>query len=267
MSKKKMTLVEIAEFTKYLFHDHYAGNWETWFSYLGPDSVYLGTGEPLLLGKDAITEHFKCFPRTKMDIIQEEYFPIWLGDYAAQVCGQIIVKSKSHPFCVTSHFTLGYRIIQEELKLIHQHISYEYMQHENGRALKLDADTIQFVRSLLLERPSDRRIPIRSGYQTVFVDPYTILYVQSRRKRTELVCIDRIISCNSPLWKLAKDLPNVFYPLHRGYLVNTLYIVSIRRFEAELISKITLPIPARTYMQVKEDLGDIIRNGQRSWEK
>lgn len=208
------------------------------------------------------TGAFQILYWEKMDIVQEGYFPIWLGDEAAQVCGQIIVKSKKNPFCVINHFTLGYRIIQEELKLVHQHVSYEYMQNETSNALKLNADAIQFVRSLLLEQPSGRRIPIRSGYQTIYVNPYTILYVQSRRKRTDLVCIDRIISCNTAIGKLAEELPNVFYPLHRGYLVNTLYIVSIRRFEAELISKITLPIPARSYMQVKQELTDIIRKGQ-----
>ena len=50
----------------------------------------------------------------------------------------------------------------------------------------------------------------------------------------------------------------VFYPLRRGYLVNTLYIVALRRFEAELISGISIPIPALTYTQVKRDLQELI---------
>ena len=51
-------------------------------------------------------------------------------------------------------------------------------------------------------------------------------------------------------------MPEVFYPLRRGYLVNTLYIVALRRFEAELISGIS--IPALTYTQVKRDLQELI---------
>lgn len=53
-------------------------------------------------------------------------------------------------------------------------------------------------------------------------------------------------------------MPEVFYPLRRGYLVNTLYIVALRRFEAELISGISIPIPALTYTQVKRDLQELI---------
>lgn len=63
-----------------------------------------------------------------------------------------------------------------------------------------------------------------------------------------------MISCNSSIGELAKQLPDVFYPLHRSYLVNTLYLLAVRRFEAELIDGITLPIPAQTYQQIKEDL-------------
>ena len=86
----------------------------------------------------------------------------------------------------------------------------------------------------------------------------TILYAQSRDKRTELVCVDRVVSCNYIYRELKERLPEVFYPLRRGYLVNTLFIVAVRRFEAELISGICIPIPALTYQQAKRDLQSII---------
>ena len=66
------------------------------------------------------------------------------------------------------------------------------------------------------------------------------------------------MSCNYIYRELKERLPEVFYPLRRGYLVNTLYIVALRRFEAELISGISIPIPALTYTQVKRDLQDLI---------
>ena len=54
-------LEELAVLTKELFHAHYAGDLERWFDYLCPDSIYLGTGEPMLFGGSAIREHFKGF--------------------------------------------------------------------------------------------------------------------------------------------------------------------------------------------------------------
>ena len=254
MAAKKIELEEVAALTKELFHAHYAGDLDKWFSYLCPDSVYLGTGEPLLFGGDAIREHFKGFTGKAVNIIEEEYFPVSLGDSAVQICGQIIVESLEGSFRVINHFTISYRIIGGELKMVHQHNSYEYMQPSESRGLNLDVNTTQFVRSLLLERPSGRRIPIRSGTQTIFVNSNTVLYVQSQRRKTEFVCIDRVVSCNSSIGEIAKELPDLFYPIHRGYLVNTLFIVAIRRFEVELISGLCIPIPSLTYMKVKEDL-------------
>ena len=261
MAKEKINLEEITKLTKELFHAHYAGNLEHWFSYLCPESVYLGTGEPLLFGGDAIRKHFEVFMGRQADIIQEEYFPIALSDCAAQVCGKIIVTNQDDCIRAISHFTIGYRIIGGEIKMVHQHNSYEYMQYEKGisSVIILDMNSMQFVRNLLLKQPPRKRIPIQSGKQTIYVNPYTILYVQSQRKNTEIVCIDRVISCNSPIGKLAKELPQEFYPLHRGYLVNTLYIVAIRRFEAELLSGLSLPIPALTYTQVKRDLQEMMQ--------
>lgn len=254
MAKEKINLEEVTALTRELFHEHYAGNLERWFSYLCPDSIYLGTGEPLLFGGDAIRENFKGFMGKEINIVQEEYYPVPLGSRAAQVCGQIIVESREKQFRVITSFTLGWRIIGGGLKLVLQHNSYEYMNEGKSETIKMDADTMRFVRSLLLERPARRRMALRSGTNTIFIDPYTVLYVQSCRKKTELVCIDRVISCNSPIGELRKELPDVFYSLHRSYLVNTLYLVAVRRFEAELINGIILPIPTLTYQQVKEDL-------------
>lgn len=257
MKMRKIDLKEITELSKELFHAHYAGNPEKWFSYLCTESIYLGTGEPLLFGGDTIREHFKGFEGKSANIVQEEYFPIALGELAAQVCGVIVVEDKKELIRVITHFTLGYRIINGEVKLVHQHNSYEYMnqgKHGKDNIINWDINTTQFVRNLLLEEMPKKRMAIHSGRQVIFVNPNMILYVQTQQKKTELVCVDKVISCNSTIGELAKELPAAFYPLHRGYLVNTLYIVAIRRFEVELLSGITLPIPAKNYMKIKQDL-------------
>lgn len=257
MKNEKINLKEITALSKELFHAHYAGNPEQWFSYLCTDSVYLGTGEPVLFGGNTIQKHFKCFEGISADIVQEEYYPIALGDQAAQVCGTIVVEDKKELIRVITHFTLGYRMLDGNLKLVHQHNSYEYMNqgsHGKSNIINWDINTTQFVRNLLLEESPTKRMEIHSGRQTLFVNPNLLLYVQAQQKQTELVCVDKVISCNSTIGELTKELPDVFYPLHRGYLVNTLYIVAIRRFEIELLSGITLPIPAKKYMKVKQDL-------------
>ena len=69
--EKKINLEEVAALTKTLFHAHYAGELEQWFSYLCNDSIYIGTGEPMLFGGNAIREHFKGFEGKAVNIVEE----------------------------------------------------------------------------------------------------------------------------------------------------------------------------------------------------
>ena len=263
MENKKIRLDKIVALTKELFHAHYAGKSEAWFSYLTSDSIFLGTGSPILIGKNSIENHFKVFLEKYANIIQENYFSTSLGEQTVQVCGQIILHGSKGVSKIINHFTVNYRLIGNEIKILHIHNSYEYMLPNEEKLLTMDGSTMQSIRSLLLEHPPGQRIAIRSGTQTAFVDLHTVLYVQSLGRKTEFVCIDKIISCNSSISEIAKELPEIFYPLHRGYLVNTLYITAIRRFEAVLISGITLPIPALTYQQAKKDLHESIQGRMR----
>ena len=65
------------------------GDLERWFDHLCPDSIYLGTSEPMLFGGSAIREHFKGFEGNAVDGVSEEYYPVPLGETAAQVCGRL----------------------------------------------------------------------------------------------------------------------------------------------------------------------------------
>ena len=85
MAKKKIDPEEVAALTKERCHAYYAGDLERWFSYLCPDSIYIGTGEPMLFGGDAIQSHFKAFQGQTAEVVEEEYYPIPLSDTAAQV--------------------------------------------------------------------------------------------------------------------------------------------------------------------------------------
>lgn len=268
MAKEKIDIEAVADLTKELFHHYYAGNPEPWFSHLCSESVYLGNGDQILFGGDVIRKHFQKFNGIKQaDIVRDEYYSIKLSDFCAQVYGQIVVKGTNAPYGAITEFTMIYRFKNGELKLIHQHNSYEYTQFSNTgktETIEMDMTTLRFVQQLVLDQPLNKRLAIHSGRQTVLVNPYMILYVQSKGKRTELICVDRIVDCNSSISEMKEKVPDFFFSIHRSYLVNTRYITAIRRFEVELISGITLPIPAVSYMQIKKDLNEMLQKSSRS---
>lgn len=106
MENKKIRLDKIVALTKELFHAHYAGKSEAWFSYLTSDSIFLGTGSPILIGKNSIENHFKVFLEKYANIIQENYFSTSLGEQTVQVCGQIILHGSKGVSKIINHFTV-----------------------------------------------------------------------------------------------------------------------------------------------------------------
>ncbi len=258
MATKKRNTDEILMIAKNIFHTYYSGDLDYWFSFLCPQSIYLGTGEPMLFGADAIKLHFSARAGNPQKILEEEYFPIQLSNRIIQVCGSITVGLEESDYKAITHFTMTFQLIGSEIILIHQHNSYEYMQQSAANetmVLPMDINTAEFVRQLLLDKNKNaKRITLKCKTQSIAVNTNSILYIQGHRKTTEVVCLDRIISCNRSIGELEQELPVQFYRIHKGYIVNKQYIVSVRRFEAELISGITLPIPAARYKKIRQEL-------------
>lgn len=253
---EKSILQNTLEITRTIFHDVYEkGNYDTWFSYLYVGSIYNCRGEPILYGANAIINHYKETLKPISNVVDEEYHRIYLEDKVDQVLGHITVRN-DNDFTVTSQFSITYKLIGNETKIVSQMMYYDHeFRTETGKCepLKMDLNTTKYVRKLLLDA-AGKRIPIKSAMQTIFVDPNTILYVNSQRKKTEIICIDRNLTANHSFGELCNILPNNFYSVRRGTLVNTSYITGIRYHELELISGINISIPEKKYSKVKSDL-------------
>lgn len=256
----KLNTSTAIELTKKILHDYFNGKMDLWISSLSDSCVWIGSGDQMLFGKPAIQKFFKRFEGTHLKISVEDYFSLTFPNNTIQIYGKIAVINSISSYHTTVYFTFIWQMIQQRPQIIYHHFSYEAskMDDRSLNGVKLNLNTRKFVRNLLLESPITQRLLIRSGKQNLFVDPNAIIYVESFGKKTELVCIDRVIVCNYSIGKIKDILPEGFYPVHRSYLINTFYITGLHRYEVEMISDITIPIPALNYMQVKEDLAKII---------
>ncbi|MDD6762581.1 MAG: LytTR family DNA-binding domain-containing protein [Clostridiales bacterium] len=262
MAKKIIDPDEAQKTMENIYRKFYDGEPELWFSYLCSRSVYIGGGETILFGGDIIKGHFSVFTGTNCKVLNYESYAIRLSDDTAQIYGKIKAGTSKYEDIVVTTFTCIWQLIKGEMKLVYQHMPHEYLQSNNpvnSKTMTLDVHTRQFVQSLMVYSQHKDRIVVKCGYQTMYVDPNSILYVESQRKKTKLVCVDREISCNMTFKEMLAMLPKEFYQIHRCYVVNTRYITAIRRFEAELIANIKIPVPALTYMQVKEDLSKMLK--------
>ena len=232
-------------------------DYKPWFSLLSRDSVFVCSGVPTLVGDVAIRSHFKNIPKEKQIISHITQSTLYLSTKCAQVYGYMITKGMNSAGYATTHFSMTYKLTGNTIKLVFQHMYFEY--HDKMLENKLDIHSIEFVKSVRANI-SGKRIPIESGTQTLLVDINTILYIDARKNKCELICLDRHILCNSSITKIQEFLNENFYLVRRGTIINLRYLTAFRYCEAELISGIKIPIPEKKYKTVKEDFRNILKN-------
>jgi len=254
---------DVVELTRYIIRNYYIGNLEPWFVHLHPCSVWVGTGEPMLFGAQAIMHHFKKFAGMEpQQIVCERYYRIPLGGHDAQVAGELTVTGRDSVYRVNVLFTLAYRYSRGQAKIVSHHFTYEFARTDEGNkgtALQMDICTHQFIKNLLVNHPQNKQITIKSGPRIMYIHPAMILYIEKTRGRgADIVCVDQVVPCTASLNEISEILPFNFYPIHRGYIVNMLYITSLKRYEVELISGAKIPVPARNYMNVKKNIEEYL---------
>lgn len=251
MPSKKLD--DVLDLSQEIIHDFYSGNTTAWLPYLCQKSVWAAATGPILFGADHIQGHLhKIAPATGIEIQQEDYFLIPVGAKAAAVLAQVDAAPGMPPYHIHSTYTLLYQASAKGLRLLLVHVGNEAAQSLCPE--KTSPYSLPFLRDLLPAASGSRRIAVPCLNQTLYLDPCTILYAKSNKAKTELHCLDKVMTCSIGINELTAQLPGHFYPIHRCYTINTHYLTAIRRYEAELMTGEKLPIPALTYMQAKKDL-------------
>ena len=251
-------LEDTVEITRAIVRGYYQGDFEPWFSRLCSGSVWLGTGERLLFGDQAIRDYFKGYTAPfHVRILREDYYPVPLNTRSGAVVAEVTVASPKKPdTTVSAIYTFVYQIVAEETKLMLLHAGYEFVSPlmVNTDAQKLQMSAYQFVRDVILNMPETKRIPIPVGIKTLYVQPHMIFYIKSIGRKTELYCTDKVILTELPIYKLNEMLPFDFCSIHRTYTVNSRYVTAIKRYEVTMVTGEKLPVPIHGFNEVKADL-------------
>ena len=254
----KAQLENTVELSRTITRSYYEGDMEPYLSHLCSKSIWLGTGGRVLIGGDAIRSRLRSVARKKAcRSYEEDYHALPISSRCEAVTAQVKVGEPDQgQGDILACYTFLYQLIGSETKLVLLHASYEFLRpfalKEDGPKLELSA--YQFVRDILLEIPPKERLAIPSGRKTLFVQPHMVFYVQSKRRKAEFFCVDKVIQSDLSINEANAMLPKEFCSIHRCYTVNTRYVMSIERYEVSLITGETLPVPFHSYMQVKADL-------------
>ena len=266
---QKTRLKDVEILTKTLTHQYFTGQVDQWFASLHKDCVWVGSGEPTLYGAENIRTHFdnyKELPNTM--IVYEAYVPISLSSTSFLVNAQVTLGPDKETPTILCQLTLAYRFAGTEPKIVYQHMSYSFIgtgdsksstkSHNDVMLHSLNRNSRLFIHQLLMSKPWRKPIAVVAGNQTYFVNPNTIIYLQSEGHSTNLYCIDKTIRSSLSISEISPLLPHQFYSVRRGCIINAIYVTAIRRCEVELIFSVVVKIPVPNYVTVKKELQELI---------
>lgn len=264
-----LKIKEVERITHTIYKDFCHGDTETWFSVLHPNCIWVATGEPMLIGSERIKEYFTDYPtRTDIEIITESYTTLVLDQSTYIVTGNVLVGSDITLPSAKVLMTMVYRYTSNTPKLSYQNMSYDFIKSDssqnrtNEKGLYTDLATRLFFKQTLANKNDIPPISVKVGQQLYFIPPASIIYLQSNRHKTSIHCIDKVIECSMLITDIQPQLPNNFYFLRRGCIVNTMYITAIRRCEVELVFGTNIQVPAAGFTTVKKEINEMIMRSQ-----
>lgn len=267
---------ELENLTLTLYQNYCHGNPSPWFDILYKDCVWVGSGEPTLIGADKIIEYFSNYPiTTRAEIINASYNTMKLNNTTYIVTGNVLVGVDAATPTATVIMTLAYRYIGDSPKLTYQHMSYDFintdlsnicststpissMQDSMRNTSFTDLATRLLIRQTLLTKEHIPPISVKVGQQIYYVSPASIIYLQSNGHKTSMYCIDKVLECSMLITDIEPLLPRRFYFIRRGCIINTMYVTAIRRCEVELVFGITIQVPAATFTTAKKEINELI---------
>ena len=248
--------IHLEQFTKQLFEQYFSGSQTPWSDCLYKDCVFFSSFTPALLGADSIRNFFKAHPLTGTVTFQS-YSTLKLSPSDFLVFGTLLLQTKKETPPETVLITLVYRSVRGLPKIVYHHFS----SNSDVCSIRTDKKAYSMPYNFFTTPAGIKNtapIPLKSGNQVYYVSPDTIFYLQSNEHRTYVYCIDKTIDCSMLITEIAKLLPESFYPVRRGCIINTAFVAEIRRSEVTLCCGTTIRIPAANYTVVKKELEALI---------
>lgn len=260
---------ELVKLTKEIMHEYFTGNTEKWFQYMDPRCVFVATGETFLYGIQNIKKELAPIAsQGRCHVLSDEYFHIPLNKKVTVVIAYTVTESRNTKRThIVNMISFVWQIKRKQPRIVYEHASYRFYQEEKKNIispLKIENNNFQIARHLSMGAAQKKRISFFHGNKTMYLDISLILYIEGNGHISLIHCLSNIFTCTQSLTELKKKLPETFYQIHRSYIVNTDYLLSVRCYEAELIGGIMLPVPAAKYRQVKTDLGKLLSNKSSS---
>ena len=256
------------EAARHIMTEYYRLNVEPFFSVLSQNCVWILPGGQIVIGAEAIRAMFQdgfIMPPFQAEDVEFDLLntgsPEQIGVFGtyslfSDVESEMILAGKQR-------VTMMFRKEKDGFRLYHIHASNEWdeLAEDEIFPVQISRQTYHYVQKLLQEsgRAPNRRIIIKAENATYSFDPDMVLYVEAIGKVCTVYMMNRTMVIRQPITVLETQFPKQFCRIHRSYLVNCRFVLQVERYAVTLINGTVLPIPAKRYMEVREEITALIK--------
>lgn len=246
----EFTKENAAESTKHIIEKYYHLNTVPLLSILSEECVWISPEYESVGGADPIKDKIKDgFFMQSFSLEDEEFYVIADKDNTdLVVMGEYSLFSGEQyrkTYVARQNLTFCYRMEDDQYRLYHIHISDKWRIDEKY--------------SYEYGKKKEKKITIETENSTHFVDSDRILYIEAINKSSILHMSNQSITIKKPIKLMEEIFPDHFYRFHRSYLVNCNYVAKIERYFITLATGVTLPIPEKRYMNVRDAITSIMQ--------
>ena len=258
---------DAVDFTKSLLEQYYHLNVEPFLNALADNAMWIGPGNIYVFGAAAIRKLFDKIYMPAIHLSEMELAEIYRTENLAVVVGQFnAVTDEQADGILATHqrITFQYLLTGGEWKILHMHVSNEYSELVGDEVypIKMSRETYQYMQQLLAKKFMDsKKLTLKEDAETYFINPDEIICVEAMKNRSIIHCMTKTIVSSKPIGTLEQKLPANFYRAHRSFLVNCNSIVKISRFLLELQGGMTIPLPEKRYMVIRDDIKALLDGG------
>lgn len=263
MRKKLIPETKIIALSKEVLHSFYNRNIETYLHYLADDFLWIGAFDfQFTMNKADFLKTIQSELNSQsFTMLDEEFMLLSKTPTTYIVCARykLIAQNNDNSLIRThTRMTIIWKYIGDELKLCHVHgsNSQDIPISITTEDIPLDPpnEFFTYLNSLNLTNTKDKLVfRDMNGNFKYFIES-EILYLEANSQSTYLYTSNECLEISGILLENSKKLSSTFYRIHKSYIVNSLLVTSLKRYQVTLTNNQTFPVSKEKYIAFREFL-------------
>lgn len=261
MGKDSVTHRKIIELTREVVHGFYSRSVEHLVHYLSDDFVWIGAFDFQFCTSK---EQFLEIIQSELDAIpfemDDEHYELITRDRDTFVlyCKFKLSNILEDGSLLQMHTRLSviWKRIDNELKLVHVHGSnaHDIPITTVAPVINEDLNTDDFINYITTRasqmNKNKKMFRLLSGEHCILPES-DILYLQADGQNTKVFTEKDCLTITGILRIHEEALSDVFFRMHKSYLINTAYLTAMKRYTATIKNQFNLPISRDKYIELK----------------